>query len=82
MVLAESYPELKASENFINLSKNLTKVEDEIANSRKYYNAVVRMFNNKVAMFPSNICAKIFGYKEKDMFEANSNERENVSINL
>lgn len=82
MVLAESYPELKASENFINLSKNLTKVEDEIANSRKYYNAVVRMFNNKVSMFPSNICAKIFGYKEKDMFEANSNERENVSINL
>jgi len=82
MVLAESYPELKASDSFINLSKELTKVEDEIANSRKYYNAIVRMFNNKVSIFPNNICAKIFGYKEKAMFEANSNERENVRVNL
>ena len=56
--------------------------EDEIANSRKYYNAVVRMFNNKVEMFPNNIFAHIFGFKSKKMFEAKAEERENVSVKL
>ena len=57
MVLAEAYPELKASENFKNLSNELSKVEEDIANSRKYYNGVVRIYNNKVEMFPSNLFA-------------------------
>ena len=82
MALAESYPNLKANENFSNLGKELTKTEDEIAQSRKYYNAVVRVFNNKVQMFPSNIVAKIFGYKNKSMFEASNDERENVKVEL
>ncbi len=82
MALAEDYPELKASDNFKDLNKQLTKVEDEIANSRKYYNGVVRIYNNKVEMFPSNIFAKIFGYNSKTMFEASADERENVKIEL
>ena len=82
MVLAESYPNLKANENFANLAKELTKTENEIAQSRKYYNATVRLFNNKVEMFPSNLIANIFGYKTKKMFEANSNERDNVKVEL
>lgn len=82
MALAEAYPDLKANENFKDLSNQLTKVEDDIANSRKYYNGVVRMFNNKVEMFPSNILAGIFGYKSKTMFEANTNERENVKVSF
>lgn len=82
MALAESYPNLKANENFSNLAKELTKTEDEIAQSRKYYNATVRLFNNKVGMFPSNILAKIFGYKEKSMFEASKEEKENVKVEL
>ena len=82
MALAEAYPDLKANENFKDLSNQLTKVEDDIANSRKYYNGVVRMFNNKVEMFPSNIFARIFGYKSKAMFEANANERENIKVEL
>ena len=82
MAIAENYPELKASTQFQNLSENLTKAEDEIANSRKYYNAVVRMFNNKVEMFPNNIFAKIFGFKSKNMFEAKAEERKNVEVNL
>lgn len=82
MALTENYPDLKSNENFKDLSKQLTKVEDDIANARKYYNAVVRIYNNKVEMFPSNIIAKIFGYKTKNMFEASSNERENVNISL
>ena len=82
MAIAENYPELKASTQFQNLSENLTKAEDEIANSRKYYNAVVRMFNNKVEMFPNNIFAKIFGFKSKNMFEAKAEERKTVDANL
>lgn len=82
MILSESYPDLKASENFLDLSNKLTKVEDDIAQSRKYYNAVVRIFNNKVEMFPSNILAKVFGYKQRRMFEANNSERENVKVEL
>ena len=82
MLLAEAYPELKASENFKELSKQLVKLEDEIAQSRKYYNAVVRLFNNKVEMFPSNLMAKLFGYKRKAMFAAKEEERENVKITM
>ncbi len=82
MVLAEAYPDLKANENFKDLSKQLTKIEDDIANSRKYYNGVVRIYDNKVEMFPSNIFAILFGYKSKTMFEANANEKANVKIEL
>ena len=82
MILSESYPSLQASENFLDLSNKLTMVEDEIAQSRKYYNAVVRIFNNKVEMFPSNIIAKLFRYKKRRMFEANNSERENVKVEL
>lgn len=82
MLLAESYPELKASDNFRNLSKELTRTEDEIAQSRKYYNATVRVFNNKVEMFPSSIFAKVFGYQTKKMYEAKDNERDNVKVEL
>ncbi len=82
MAIAEAYPELKANENFKDLSTQLTKVEDDIANARKYYNGAVRVYNNKVQMFPSNIVAKIFGYKSKEMFKANADERENVKVEL
>lgn len=78
MALAEVYPDLKANDNFLSLQKDLSSIEDEIAQSRKYYNAVVRNFNNKVEMIPSNIVAKMLGYKPKTMFEANASERENV----
>lgn len=82
MALAEAYPDLKANENFKNLSEQLTKVEDEIANSRKYYNGVIRIYNNKVEIFPNNIFARTFGYESKPMFEAGEKERDNVNIEL
>ena len=82
MLLVEAYPELKASDNFKDLSDKLVKIEDDIANSRKYYNGTVRIFNNKVEMFPNNIFAKIFGYKSKPMFEAKISERENVDVKV
>ena len=80
MAIAEAYPELKASENFMNLSNQLSQVEEDIANARKYYNGTVRIFNDKVQMVPSNIIALIFGYKTKKMFETNETERENVQV--
>lgn len=80
MALAENYPDLKANENFKDLQGQLTKIEDDIANSRKYYNAVVKNFNNKVQMFPSNIIASLFHFKEAKMFEIADAERENVQV--
>ena len=82
MAIAESYPELKANENFAKLSADLTKIEDEIANSRKYYNGAVRELNNKIQMFPGNIVAGVFGFKQANMFEANAEERNNVKVSL
>lgn len=82
MAISENYPELRASENFLKLSKELTEIEDEIANSRKYYNGTVRMLNNKIQMFPSNIVANIFKFKQEKMFEANTEEKNNIKVNL
>ena len=80
MALAEAYPDLKANENFRDLSSQLSKIEDEIANSRKYYNGVVRQYNTDIELFPNNIFASLFGFKSKSMFEASANERENVKV--
>lgn len=82
VAIAENYPELKSSENFSQLSKDLTKIEDEIANSRKYYNGTVRIYNNKIQMFPSSIIANIFGFKESKMFEANIEEKNNIKVEI
>lgn len=82
MAISENYPELKANQNFMQLSSELTQIENEIANSRKYYNGTVRVLNNKVQMFPSNLVAGIFGFKEASMFEASSEEKNNVKVEL
>lgn len=82
MLISENYPDLKASENFLQLSHELSKIEDEIANSRKYYNGTVRILNNKIQMFPSNIIANIFGFKPANMFEANADEKNNVKVDV
>lgn len=80
LAVAENYPDLKANTNFINLSNELSHVEEDIANSRKYYNAVVRSFNNLVEVFPNNIVAGIFNFKAKSMFEIDASNRENVKV--
>ncbi len=81
--VAEAYPDLKANTNFLDLQSQLKRIEDEIANSRKYYNAVVKQFNNKCQMFPSSIIAGIFHFTKKAMFEINApEERENVKVSF
>jgi LemA protein len=73
--VAENYPELKANTNFLDLQKNLSEVEDNIQNARRYYNAVVRDNNIKVESFPSNIVATTFGFKKREFFEMAEGER-------
>ena len=79
--IAEDYPDLKANANFSALQKELSAIEDEIANSRKYYNGVIKTYNTKVELFPGNIVAGIFGFKRKPLYEVgNEAERENVKV--
>ena len=81
--VAEAYPDLKANTNFLDLQSQLQQVEQDIANARKYYNAVVKKYNNKCEMIPSSIVANMFNFKRKPMFEVDSAaERENVSVNF
>jgi LemA protein len=67
--LAEAYPQLRAVESFNQLQGTLNSIEDSIQNARRYYNAVVRDFNTKIAQFPSNIIANMFGFKPREFFE-------------
>ncbi|HVA16143.1 MAG TPA: LemA family protein [Candidatus Dormibacteraeota bacterium] len=75
--LAEAYPQLRAVESFTQLQTTLSQLEDSIQNARRYYNAVVRDLNTKIAEFPSNIIANMFGFKTREFFEvAAPTERE------
>lgn len=81
--LTESYPDLKADQNFLSLQNQLSRIEEEIAGSRRYYNGVVNKYNTKTEMFPGNILASLFGFKRKPLYEVNSEaERENVKVSF
>jgi LemA protein len=67
--LAEAYPQLRAVESFTQLQQTLNQIEDSIQNARRYYNAVVRDLNTKIAQFPSNIIAGMFNFKPREFFE-------------
>lgn len=67
--LAEAYPQLRAVESFTQLQQTLNSIEDSIQNARRYYNAVVRDFNTKIAQFPTNILAGMFNFKPREFFE-------------
>ncbi len=69
MVRAEAYPDLKASANFIQLQGELTNTEDRIAAARRFFNGNVRALNTRVATFPSNLIASMFGFHRRDFFE-------------
>jgi LemA protein len=67
--VAEAYPQLKASEQFTQLTQSLQEVEDAIQNARRYYNAVIRDYNTKIQTFPGNIFAGMFGFQPRQFFE-------------
>jgi LemA protein len=67
--LAEAYPQLRAVESFTQLQGTLGEIEEVVQNARRYYNAVVRDFNTKIAVFPSNIIAGMFSFNPREFFE-------------
>jgi len=69
MALAEAYPDLKASTNFLELQNQLSVLEDEIQMARRYYNGTVRNVNTLVQSFPSNLIAGLFGFEQRRFFE-------------
>jgi LemA protein len=81
--LAEAYPQLRAVESFTSLQNSLSQIEDAVQNARRYYNAVVRDLNTKIAVFPSNIIANMFGIKGREFFEITAPaEREVPKVNF
>ncbi len=83
MAVSESYPELKANQNFADLSEELRNTENKISFSRQFYNDTVTMYNTKLQVFPSNIIAGMFNFKPRDLFKAESDEaRKNVKVDF
>lgn len=82
IAVAEAYPELKASEQFLNLQKNLTKIESQLQAARRIYNNEVTSYNIKITTIPSNIIASICGFKEENLFEIEEFKKENVNIKI
>ena len=68
-IVAENYPDLKASQNFLDLQNQLIEIEDQLQYARRYYNGAVRNYNIRVESFPSNIIARIFDFKQDYFFE-------------
>jgi len=72
--LAESYPDLKANENFNSLQVELTGTEDKIAYARQFYNDTVQKYNEAIAIFPNSIIANIFKFNEEQFFQVTKEE--------
>ena len=81
VALAENYPELKASEQYLNLQQNLTKLESQLQAARRIYNMEVTDYNNKIETVPSNIIAKLFRFKSAELFQIEEYKKENIVIN-
>ena len=81
--LAESYPELKADRQFLDLQNQLKAIETELAQSRKYYNAIVKQYNTAILVFPANIIANMMKLTKRKYFELDdAEERKNVKISF
>ena len=75
IAIAESYPELKASSQYLRLQEELSEAEDKISYARQYYNAAVRDFNTTIDRFPQNIVAGVFGFKRSEFFSLDEPEQ-------
>lgn len=83
MAVSESYPDLKANTNFIELQEELKSTEDKLAFARQFYNDTVTMYNTKLEVVPSNIVASLFGFKAEELFKTDSIEaRQNVKVDF
>lgn len=79
MVAVEQYPDLKASQNFMQLQASFNEIEEQISAARRFYNSAVLEYNNAVEMFPSSIIAQIMNFSKRNFFEIPDVERQNVS---
>ena len=83
MAISENYPDLKANQNFSELSEELRNTENKISFARQFYNDSVTIYNTKLEVFPSNIIASMFKFKARDLFNTESDEaRKNVKVNF
>ncbi|MBN2165951.1 MAG: LemA family protein [Marinilabiliaceae bacterium] len=80
MVAVENYPELKASENFINLHRTLNETESQLSAARRTYNAVITDYNNAIQTFPGNVIAGMMKLQRKEVFVIQDVERQNVDV--
>lgn len=78
----ESYPGLKANENYLNLQKQLIKMESQLQAARRIYNMDVERYNITICKFPNSIFAGLFGFNEASFFEAMENVKENIRVNI
>lgn len=78
--VAENYPKLVASDNFLQLQKELSDTEDKVAYARQFYNTVVMEYNTKLQVFPSVIIARNLGFTPEEFFEADAEDRKKVSV--
>ena len=78
--LSESYPDLKANQNMLQLQEELTSTENKIAFARQAFNDSVTSYNNKRETFPSNIIAGMFGFKDKSLYEVKEEKNEKVAV--
>ena len=82
LAVGESNPDLKASEQFLNLQKSLIKMESQLQAARRVYNGDVTLYNTTISEFPNNIFASIFNFKEEELFEIEEYKKENIKIDL
>ena len=82
MAVAEDYPDMKASENFLELQRELADTEDKIEMARRFYNGAVRELNTRVQSFPANMLAGLFGFRTRDFFEISMPERALPKVDL
>ena len=82
VLLAEAYPELKASDNFLQLQRDLVDVEDHLQYARRFYNGAVRDFNNATQRFPDLLIARGFGFEAAEFFETDEASRAAVDVEL
>ena len=78
--VAEAYPDLKASQNFLDLQNELSDTEDKIAYSRQFYNTNVRDYNTMIVTFPNVFVANMFGFRESEFFEAGEEDKKKVEV--
>lgn len=82
LAIAENYPDLKASEQYLNLQKSLVKIESQLQAARRIYNNDVTKYNTKIETVPTNLIAGMFGFKQESLFEIEEYKRENIDINI